>query len=510
MVKRLRFPGVALLLAGVLSFIGAGGSAVAVQAATTRPSGTLNVCINAYPPNLDPSASTALVDRYVQYSIFDRLYNLNAKLQIVPMLAASLPKITDGGKVYTIQLRKGIKFQDGTPFNAQAVVFNLERYMNPSSARASEVSSIQTVQATGPYTVKLTLKAPYSPLTSMFTDRSGMIGSPTAIKREGANFGNHPVGTGPFEYVSAVKGSTITLKANPHYWQKGEPKVAEVVYHAITDPNVEVANLQSGQCDIIDSVPAQDVKPLSGGATRVYATAGIGFQGFFLNVKAAPFDNVWLRRAVSAAINRKALVQTVFPGVAEAGNGPFAPSTPAASASGPVPGPNLKAARADLNAGGHPGGFSFTFKTATGPITQEVASVLQAQLAQVGIQMTIQQEDFGTLLNDCSTQAYQACALGWSGRADPDGDIYSWFYTGAALNDSGYSNATVDNDLNQARALSNMAQRVREYTIIMTTIHNQAPYVFLYFPKNVMAARSIVKGFVNYPDGIIRVASVSK
>lgn len=494
-----------------IALVGCGGTTPTTNAATTGPTGTLTVGINADPPNLDPAQSTALVDRYVQYSIFDRLYALNDHLQIVPMLASAMPTIKNGGLVYIIPLRHGIKFTDGTPFNAAAVVFNLNRYMNPNSPRSSELSSVKSVAAAGPYTVKLTLKAPYAPLLSMLTDRSGMMGSPKAIQKWGNAFDQHPVGTGPFIYVSRIPGDQIVLKANPHYWMQGEPKVANLVYKVVTDPNVEAANLQAGQLDIIDTVTSQTQATLNGDpSVKVYATPGIGYQGFFLNTTAPPFNNVYLRRAVSEAIDRTQLVNVVLKGTAVAGNGPFAPGTPAASASGSVPAVNDTQAKADLAQGGHPGGFSFVFKTAAGsPVTLEIAQAIQSMLAKANITMSIQQEQFGTLLQDCDGKNYQACALGWSGRADPDGNIYSFFYTGAGLNDAGYSNQQVDTWLNQARAETDMTQRVQLYTQIMNQLHQDVPYVFLYFPKNLIAASTKVKGFVNYPDGIIRVANVS-
>lgn len=512
MKRRLPILGLALMVIATVGLVGCGGSSktTAPPTTVTKPTGTLTIGINADPPNLDPAASTALVDRYVQYSIFDRLYTLDQHLNIVPMLASAMPKITQGGTVYTIPLRKGLKFTDGTPFNAKAVVFNLTRYMDPNSPRSSELSSIASVKAIGQYTVQITLKSPYSPLLSMFTDRSGMMGSPTAITKEGANFGQDPVGIGPFEYVSRTSGYDIVLKANPHYWQAGEPKVAKLVYMVVTDENVEVVNLQSGQLDIIDTVPSQSIATLQANAgTKVLSAPGIGYQGFFLNTTAPPFNNPDLRKAVSDAIDRATLVKVALKNVAVPGYGPFAPGTPAAGADGAVPAANIAQAKADLALGGKPNGFSFVFKTAASPINQQIAQIIQNMLAQVGIKMTIQQEQFGTLLSDCSKQNFDACALGWSGRADPDGNIYSFYYTKAGLNFAGYSNATVDSLLNQARTQSSVSQRVQTYTQVMTQIHADTPYVYLYFPNIVMGELSTVHGFQLYPDGIFRTATIS-
>ncbi|MBX5464467.1 MAG: ABC transporter substrate-binding protein [Clostridia bacterium] len=479
--------------------------------ASSQAGGTITIGINADPPNLDPAGSTALVDRYVQNSIFDKLYDVDANLKVVPVLAASLPEISADGKTYTIHLRQGIQFTDGTPFNADAVVFNLKRYMSPDSARHSELSFVSDVQKVDDYTVRIVLSKPFSPLLYTLTDRAGMMGSPAAIQKEGANFGQHPVGTGPFMFESRIKGDQIVLVRNPHYWQKGLPKADKVVWKVVTDDNVKVVNLKAGQLDIIDTVPAQSVGDLqSNSAFRVDIGPGLGFQGLYLNVQQPPFNNVYLRRAVDLAIDRAALVKVVFGQTADPGYGPFPAGTPAEAASGTPPAVDLAKVKQLLAQGGHPNGFTFTLKIATSPVNQQVAQVLKNMLAQAGITMNIQQEEFGTLLDDSTKHNFQASALGWSGRPDPDGNIYGWFYTGGSLNDSGYSNPKVDQLLDQARATSDMTQRVALYTQVMEIIHQDVPYVYLYFPKNVKAFTAQLKGFVNVPDGIIRTAQLSK
>ncbi|MDI3298577.1 MAG: ABC transporter substrate-binding protein [Bacillota bacterium] len=506
----------ALLLAGC----GGGGSSqntagkekgTGTGASSSQGGGTITIGINADPPNLDPSGSTALVDRYVQNSIFDKLYDMDASLQVVPVLAASLPEVSADGKVYTIHLRQGIQFSDGTPFNADAVVFNLKRYMSPESARHSELSFVQDVQKVDEQTVRIILTKPFSPLLYTLTDRAGMMGSPAAIQKEGANFGQHPVGTGPFMFESRTKGDQIVLVRNPHYWQKGKPKADRLVWKVVTDDNVKVVNLKAGQLDIIDTVPAQSVGDLqSNSAFRVDIGPGLGFQGLYLNVNEPPFNNVYLRRAVDLAIDRAALVKVVFGQTADPGYGPFPAGTPAAAASGAVPSVDLAKVKQLLAQGGHPDGFSFTLKIAASPVNQQVAQVLKNMLAQAGITMNIQQEEFGTLLDDSTKHNFQASALGWSGRPDPDGNIYAWLYTGGSLNDSAYSNPQVDQLLDQARATNEMAQRVDIYRRVMEIVHQDVPYVYLYFPKNVKAYSSQLKGFVNVPDGIIRTADLSK
>lgn len=474
------------------------------------PSGQIDIGLSADPPKLDPSLSSALVDRQVMINIYDTLFQLSAKGQLEPDLATGYT-VSKNGLTYTLHLRKGVLFQDGTPFNAAAVKFNLQRDSLKISPRASSLSSISAIDVTAPYTVVLHLSKPFSPLLNVLTGRAGMMVSPTAVKKEGANFLNDPVGTGPYEFVKRVTGSYIDLKANPHYWVKGEPHFATVEYKIFTDPNVELLNLQSGAVQFIDTVPPQQVYSLSSNASyTVINKPSYGYQGIYLNVKAAPFTNVYLREAVDHAINRNLLVGAIFRGTAVAGNSPFGPASPAyvkAEDAAPRVDPSL--VRSLLKKGGKPAGFTFTMQTAASPLNVQIAEILQSMLSPYGIKMKIDQLDFGTMLNNSTDGNFTAMALGWSGRLDPDQDIYSFFYTGAPLNSSQYSNPKVDLLLNRARAVSNMAQRKALYAQAMAIINHDAPYVFLYHPNNVLAYSNTIKGFVYIPDGLIRVATLS-
>ena len=216
------------------------------------------ISLNADPPKLDPAQSSAFVDRQVLNNICDKLADIDAQGKIVPMLATEW-KISDDKLTYTFTLREGVKFHDGTDFNADAVKANLARDMTEKSPRRTELSSVQSVDVVDPKTVKMTLKQPFAPFLSVLTDRSGMIVSPKAAQDMGDDFLTKPVCSGPFMFQDRVKGDHITLVRNPNYWQPGLPKAAKLTYKIFTDPNVELVNLRSGQVDFIDSVPAKEV-----------------------------------------------------------------------------------------------------------------------------------------------------------------------------------------------------------------------------------------------------------
>ncbi|MDI3270228.1 MAG: ABC transporter substrate-binding protein [Bacillota bacterium] len=230
----------------------------------------------------------------------------------------------------------------------------------------------------------------------------------------------------------------------------------------------------------------------------------------FLNNQKPPFDNVYLRQAVDLAIDRETLVKVVFQNTASPAYGPFPPVSPAAAASGTPPKVDLQKVKELLAKGGKPNGFSFTLKIAPGPVAQQVAQVVANMLGEAGIQVDIKQVEFGTLLDDLDKGNYEAGAVGWSGRPDPDGNIYVWLHTDGNQNNSKYSNPEVDRLLGKAREVTDMKERVAVYTQVMDIVHRESPYVYLYFPKNVRGYSAKVEGFVNYPDQIIRTANLTK
>ncbi len=499
-----------LLLVFLLVFVagcGSGGGG----AASSTPANSLVVAIQAEPPTFDPGASSALVDRQVMASLYDKLVDLDPEGEIVPMLAEGW-EISDDRTAYTFKLKEGVKFHDGTPFDAEAVKFNLDRYRQDDSTRSTELAAVEAVEAVDPNTVEVTLKEPFSPFLSVLADRSGMMVSPAAVQKSGEDYANKPVGTGPFKFVERVRGDHITVEKNPDYWQKGLPKLDEVIYRGIEDENVQLQNLRSGQLDMIDLMPFNEVQGLQdGGDFNVVNEPGLGYQGFYLNVTQPPFDNPDLRRAVYTMVDREAVVSAVLRDVGGTpANSPFAPASFAYGVSDESEGPDVEAAKALLEKAGMPDGFSFTMKFGNLPVNQQLGRVLQKTLEPAGIKVNLEQLEFGALLEDSQGGNFEALQLGWSGRIDPDQNIYDFVVTGADNNDSGYSNERVDELLNGARLESDTGRRKEMYDEAMTILHDEVPYVYLYHDDNLFGVQKAVQGFEYVPDGIIRTADLSK
>src|SRR5579862_5179621 len=207
-----------LLRWGAAASLGAGAlSAADLIPASAAPGGSgIRIALESDPPNMDPHRSTAAVDRQVYQNLYDKLVDTDENLRIVPMLATSWT-VSPDGKTYTFKLQQGVKFHDGTPFNAQAVKYNFDRMRDPKfpSTRRSELGPVIGAEAVDAYTVRVTLERPYSPLMYVLTDRAGMMVSPAAAQKDGLNFALHPVGTGPFRFTGI-----------PPYWARARPNSA--------------------------------------------------------------------------------------------------------------------------------------------------------------------------------------------------------------------------------------------------------------------------------------------
>ncbi|HVB10409.1 MAG TPA: ABC transporter substrate-binding protein [Bacillota bacterium] len=495
------------------------GTATAASAAASASAGSgqasgggsksLTIALNAYPPKMDPAQSTAYVDRQVYQSIYDSLVTFDKGLAMKPGLADSWD-ISQDGLTYTFHLHQGIKFHDGTPFNADAVVFNTKRYQDPASPRRTEIALVESVTATDASTVVYKLQSPFAPLLSILGDRAGMMVSPDAVSKQGGNVNQHPVGTGPFTFKEMVQGDHVAVVKNPAYWQPGLPKLDSVLYKAITDSNVAIAQLKAGQVGVMDTVPPNNVSDLSSDTQLVVdSVPGLGYAGFYVNLRTQPFSSQPLRQAVSAAIDRAAYVKVMFGTAASPIVGPFPPSSWAYDSSIAVPPANPAAAKQFLAQGGQSGGFTFTMTIPGGsPLSSQAAQVLQNMLGKVGITMKIEEQEFGALLGNLNKGNFTAALVGWSGRVDPDQNSYSFLATGGGNNNGGYSSPQMDQLLKQARVTSDQAQRKQIYSQIVKLIEVDVPYVYLDAGADIKGLQKSVQGYVHIPDGLFRVAAM--
>ena len=484
-------------------------------AGTAKKGGTIKAGLDSDVANLDPMRSSLLVDRQVLYNIYDSLVTYDDKLTIQPSLAERWE--TPDTKTYIFHLRQGVKFHDGTDFNAEAVKFNIERNLNDKNTkRKSELDTITSVEVVDANTVKFNLKSPFSPLLANLVDRAGMMVSPKAAQAGGEDFTRKPVdaGTGPFKFVEWVTSDHITLTRNESYWRKDAagtalPYLDKVTYRPITDETVSLTNLKTGDLDIGFVVPAKDYAGLkSGGELLLSEMPGLGFASFELNTQSEPFNKKELRQAIAEAVDRDQLLKTVFFGIGQAAYGPIPPPSWAFDTAFKPYGANADKAKEYLKTGGKADGFTFEMKVSAGsPTTTQLAQLLKDQLAKANITMNITQLEFTKIVDDQQKGNFQGTLVGWSGRIDPDGNIYNQFRTGGSLNDPKYSNKAVDDLLDQARAEGEQAKRKDLYQQVQKLIGEDASFVFYRFNPAFMLARPSVQGMQLYPDQIMRFAT---
>jgi peptide/nickel transport system substrate-binding protein len=510
MTRKIHVIMVLLLILILVLAVGCGGGKTN-ETTAAKWNGAINIALNQDPPKLDPSASTALVDRHVFQSLFDKLIDLDEKGKLVPMLAERW-EISQDGKSYTFFLRKGVKFHDGTDFNAEAVKFNIDRNLDKASVRRNELKEISKVTVVDEHTIKIELTKAFAPFLSILTDRAGMIVSPAAVKKYGQDFMSHPVGTGPFAFKERVKGSTITLEKNPNYWQKGFPKADKIVYKILTDANVALMNLKSGQVDITNRFPFNETNNFKNDAKiRMLNEPGPGFRGMVINTGKAPFNSFEVTQAIELLIDREAIAKVVLNGIGTPGRTFFSPNNFAYNANLDKPlKPDLEKVKQLLAKAGQANGFSFTLKMDSDPLFQQIGQMVQNMLKPAGIEVKLERMEFGALLEHAKTGNFEAAFIGWSGRIDPDQNIYDWFISSGSMNYMKYSNKEVDNQLNAARAELDDVKRKALYDKVSATVLQEVSYVVLYHEHNVYGLDKAVKGFTYIPDGMIRTLNLSK
>ena len=476
---------------------------------------TLRIGLAEDPDVLDPSLARTYVGRIVFAAFCDKLFDIDAKLNVVPQLALSHETSADG-KTVTIKLRPGVKFHDGEPFNAEAAKFSLERHLTiAGSFRKPELAAIDHIDVVDPLTIKIALKSPFSPLIAALTDRAGMMVSPKAAKAEGDKFGLHPVCAGPYKFVERVQQDRIVFEKFQDYWDKANVHIDRVVFLPIVDATVRLANLKSGGLDLIERVLATDIKQVRADKNLKLATAlELGYQGIDINVgkgdaaKGPLGQSAKVRQALELAIDRTALNQVVFNGEFVAGNQWVSPENPYYQKAFPVPQRDVAKAKALLKEAGITAPFDVDFMVPKGAETQAVAEVVQAMAAEVGINMKIRVTEFATSLKQAEQGNYQAFMLAWSGRTDPDGNTYIFFKTGAPQNYMAYKNPEVDKLLDEARVPSDFAARKAIYEKVTKFALEDVPKIYLYHRRILIAHTAKLEGYTQMPDGLVRVVGL--
>ncbi|MFB5674283.1 ABC transporter substrate-binding protein [Paenibacillus terreus] len=477
---------------------------------------------------LDPSITTDGESSKVAKQIFDTLLVYEeGSTTVKPSLAESY-EVSADGLVYTFKLKAGVKFHDGTDFNADAVVFNFNRWSDPNSPYKFEGDSfdyydsmfgspdnrvIKEVKAVDDLTVQFTLNAPQAPFLQNIAMTSFSIGSPKAIEEKKENFKSEPVGTGPFKFVEWKRNDSITLEKNPDYWQEGLPKLDKVIIRSIPDNTARFNALQNGEIDIMEDLNADDLAVLESNPNLQKIerpSFNVSYIGF--NVKKKPFDNPLVRQALNHAVNKQALVDAFFGGSAIPAKNPMPPTLWGYNDSIQDYEYDLEKAKQLLAEAGYPNGLPEEVTFYAMPVSRpympdgkKVAEAIQADFEKIGVKVNIQSPEWATYLDDLKAgEKDDIYMLGWTGdNGDPDNFIYTLLDkdTIPGNNRSFYVNEELHKVLVEAQQETDQDKRAALYEKAQEIIKKDAPWVPLVHTTPLLAARADLKGYTPSPTG---------
>jgi peptide/nickel transport system substrate-binding protein len=510
------------LAIGVVSLVAVAAATSASPPPALKNGGTLTIGLAEDPDALDPTLARTFVGRMIFIHMCEKLYDIDSHLNIVPQLAASMPKFSTNKKTETIKLRTGIKFNDGTTFDAAAVKQSLDRHKTlPRSTRASELAPVASIDAQGSSTIILHLTNRYAPITAQLADRAGMIMSPKALNELGDKFATNPVCVGPFMFKDRVAGDHITLVKSPFYYDKSKVHLDTILFKIITDPSARSQNLRSHDIDVEDRIPSTELQGIMHDASlRVFKSVSIGYQSITINIGNKNglnkgYENIGttfaksadLRRAFELALDRKLINKLVFGGTNQPGCFPFPAASPFAAATKGIPchlTASVNAAKAAFKKSGATAPVDVHLMIGTDPIQARLGAVIQDLEKAIGFNVILDPTEFTTALNREDAGKYETFYVGWSGRVDPDGNFYQFVNSTGSQNDSGYVNATVDRATNQARAVLKPDKRIASYHTALVQVLNDLPLIYLWNPINRFGVSKRVGGVQIFGDGLIR------
>ena len=522
----------ALLVCGALLLAACGpvgngnsnsGGSNAASSGALKNGGTLTVALADDPDQLDPTLARTLVGRSVFTSICEKLYDIGKDLNVVPQLAASMPTVSQDGKTVEIKLRQGIKFNDGTNFDAAAVKKSIDRHRTlTGSQRQSELLAVSSVDVVDPSTVRINLNAPFAPLAAVLADRSGMIMSPAQLDKLGDKFGTNPVCVGPYKFVERVAQDRIVVQKSDLYYDKDKAHFDKIIYKPIPDENIRLANLRSGDIQVADQIAPTDVAAVRGDSSlQLLETGSLGYQGITINLNntkglpPAPTGKVdsplagdpRVRHAFELSLDREALNKVVFNGLYEPTCSPIPLNSPYATpelAQCPPHDPNQ--AKQLLAQAGVKTPVQVELMTDNSPLAARVGQAIQAMAKDGGFAVKLRAIEFATSLDETDAGHYQAYAVGWSGRVDPDGNISNFQLSQGSQNISRASDKSIDDLIIQARSTNDQAQRKQLYAQIIKATNERDSIIYLYRLKTFIGASKKVGGVNVFADSLIRVA----
>lgn len=452
---------------------------------------------------LSPILTNDSVSANVILQVYETLFKRNSKtMEIEPLLAESFSNPDD--KTWLITLKKGIKFQDGTEFNAEAVKYTFDKFRDPKTAapRASLLEPIEVINVIDDYKVEIKTKYPYGPLLAALAHTAASIVSPESDKN--SDLMKKPVGTGPFKFVSWTPGDQIVLESNKDYWN-GEPKLKKVTFKVVPEVSTAISMLQTGKVQFIDALPTEQVKRLES-IKNVKVTKAEGTPVYYLgfNMKKSPMNNLAFRQAVAYGLDRKAYIGQLN-GLGIGGNSVIGPKVFGYNEVSENSGYSFDVEKAKSLVKDHDfNGKEIKMLVPNRDMYLKMAEIAQSQMMEIGLKVKLETMEWGTFLDAATKGQYDVTFLGWSNStADGSELLYPNFHSDniGTSNRISYSNPKFDQLVNESREGIDPTIRKEKLKEANELLVKDAPVIVMNQGVVTSAVDTTVKGLEVDPTG---------
>ena len=482
------------------------------QAAPVRAEGAITIALDANIVGLDPADLNDNLSMTATRTMIQGLYGFDKDMKMVPVLAESTDANAEATE-FVVHLRHGVVFHDGAPFNAEAVKLSFDRARDPANhlKRASLYAPIKSVDVVDEFTVKITLNAPFGAFINNLAHQAFAISSPKAIATYGKDLGRHPVGTGPYKFVS-WETDTLTVAKNEHYWKPGLPKIDKLVIHSTPENGSRMAMLQAGEAQYIYPAPPELVKVLEKSPNLdVVSSRSIYARYVAMNTLRKPFDDKRVRLALNYAVDKAAYLKVVFNGYGVPLDSPLPTLLPGHVSQTPYPYDPAKA-KALLAEAGYPNGFETVLWGGNSTITVRGLQFLQQQLAAVGVKVSVEPLESGVAaakIWNVKTPEEATTMLHYTGWSASTGDadwglrplLYGKAFPPVLFNTAYYDSPKLDADIEAGLTTADAAKRLAAYADAQAVAWQDAPWIFLGSDDNLSAKAKNVSGIYVLPDG---------
>jgi peptide/nickel transport system substrate-binding protein len=496
-------------------------TALALPVDAQKRGGTLTIVRPTDPVSLDPNLETTAPGAWVYFNMLEGLLTLDDKMQVKPGLATSY-EVMSPTKV-RFKLRPGVKFHDGTPFNAAAVKFTFDRALkgNPPARWASLAGSLTGAEVVDDLTVDIVTKEPYGPILRTLAMYCMGIVSPAAVQKTGSDFSRAPVGTGPFKFVEWKTNTHVIIERNPDYWGD-KALVDRVIFKVVPEEGARMIALQTGDADmVLFPSPAQLPSLRKDSKYTVHETTGIRVVFAGLHAGQPPLDDVRVRQALLHAVDRKAILENIMEGSAGPARGVLAPGVfgykdmqldrlypfdraqakALLAQAGWAPGPDGM-----MQKGGQRLSLSWLAARGRYPKDGEITEAMQAMFKEIGVEAKVQILEWAAVFQQLrgATLNHHMFTLGWvTSNADADYSLYALFHSKnvppTGWNTSRYANPKVDALVEQARRSLNQTEREKLYGEVQDILAKEMVWIPVYTTKEIIVTRANVKGFTIHP-----------